>query len=98
MPTLSPDDLHLRDVDYLFDLVVDLGRNSSECEMVIAIARQRKREDRDIVNGTGLDEGLACARRDQVEVGKHLLVKLDDALFLILPDSKPDDGHRKTRR
>src|SRR4030042_631009 len=37
LPTLSPDDLHFRDVDHLFDLVVDLGRNSSEREMVIAI-------------------------------------------------------------
>ena len=97
LPPLSPDDLYFRDIDHLFDLIVDLGRNPPEHEMVIAITRERQRQDGDIVDGAGLDEGLACARRDQVEVGEHLLIEPDDALFLILTHLETGQWPSKSR-
>ncbi len=98
LPPLSADDLYFRNVNNLFDLVVDLGCNSSEREMVVAVTRESKRQDRDIVDGARLDQGLACARWDQIKIGKHLLIELDNAFFFIFTHSKPDNGHRKTGR
>ncbi len=49
---------------------------------------QCQREDRDIIDGTRLDQRLRRAGRNQVEVGEHLLVQLDDALLLVLATLK----------
>ena len=98
LPPLAADQLDLRNVRYLLDLVSDLGRDTAYREMVVLTARQRQGQDRHIVDRTRLDERRRRARRDHIQIGVHFLVEPDDRVFFVLADLEPHDRHRHSWR
>ena len=54
----AADDLHFGDIVDLFDLIVNLRGDASQCEMVVAITRKRQRQNRHVVNRAWLDQRL----------------------------------------
>jgi len=97
LAALAADDGGRRHVGGLLDGIVHLGGDATQVEVAVALAPERQRQDGHVVDGARLDERLGGARRDEVEIGVHLLVELDDAVFLVLADVEADDGHGHPR-
>ena len=72
----------------------DLRRHAPQLEIAVALAPQRQRQNRHIVDRARLDQRRRRARRDQIEVRGELLVQPDDALLLVLADVEAHDRHR----
>ena len=86
LAALPADDGDRRDVRHLLDRVVELRGEPAQLEIAVAVAPERQRQDRHVVDRARLDERRRGAGRDQVEVGEHLLVQPDDALLFVLAD------------
>ncbi len=68
LPRQAADDLRLRNIVQLLELVLQLARDLPELIRVVVLAPQRQRHDRHIVDGAHLDERLRHSRRNAIEV------------------------------
>ena len=79
-----------------FDLIVNLRGNAAQSEVIVGIAGESERQDRDVINRTRFDDRQTGARGNQIEVGRHLLIETNNACLFILADVKAHDRHRIT--
>jgi hypothetical protein len=93
LPFLSSDQGKLRYVLVLLDLVAKFCADPPEfiAGVAVAVAPEGQRENRHIIDGALLDQRWQNTRRYPVEIGRELVVQVDDALLHALPDVKPDD-------
>jgi hypothetical protein len=70
------------------NVVLHLSRDGAKLIAVVVLAPQRQGQDRDIVDGAGLDERLRDSRRHAIEVRVELAVDLDQRIFLRRADQK----------
>ena len=93
LAALPADDGDGGDLIHLLDGVVQLRGEAPQLVIAVALARERQRQDRHIIDRARLDQRRRGARRDQVEVGEHLLVQPDDGFLFVLADEEAHDGH-----
>jgi len=89
----AADQRGLRDLRDGFDLVVELGGEPAQREVVVRGAVQRECEHRHVVDGARLDQRRADAGRDAVEIGLELLVEAHERGLQIGADLETHDGH-----
>ena len=90
----SADQRDLRHVRHFSDRLSYLCRRFAELVVVVSGAPQRHRDDRHVINRSGLDERRADARGNAVGVGRQLLVQSHERTLFVLPDVEPHDDHR----
>ena len=73
--------------------VVQLGREAAQFVIPVALAPERQRENGNVIDRARLDQRLRGARRNQVEVGEHLLVQPHDGSLFVLADEEAHHGH-----
>ena len=89
----AADDLHRRNIVDLLDLRLKLRRHTPEREVVIAIAGERQRQNRHIVDRPRLDQRTADTRGNRVGICLELLIETDDGPLLILSDFEAHHHH-----
>ncbi len=76
----AADDEALRRVRHFFQALHHVEPERPQRAFVDLVAPQRERDHRHVVDALGLDQRLAHAGRDAVEVGLDLVVELDEGL------------------
>ena len=92
---LASDELRGGYVGNLLQIVPEFCGGAPDLVSIQLVAPQRKRQKRDVVDGTRLDQRLRSARRNQVKIREHLLIQPDDALFFVLAHVKADNRHAR---
>ncbi len=90
----ATDQGRLTDLIHLLDRIVDLCRDAPQDAVVIGIAPEGQGQDRHIVDGAYLDQGLAHAGRNAVQVGGDLGVELDHGVGRRVADLETHNHHR----
>ena len=85
------DDLRLRHIGDLLDIVLHLAGDGAKLVAVVVRAPQGQREDGNIVDRARLDDGLRNSGRHAVEVRIELAVDLDERIFLRRADQEAHD-------
>ena len=99
LPPGAADKFRLSDVRNRLDFVINLGRQSPQHKMVITSSMEGQGQNRHIIDGVRLDQGLGDPGRNPVKIGGQLLIEANNGRFRILADIKPDyqqalTGHR----
>ena len=81
----------------LLQFVAQFRRGAPDLKSVQFAAPERQGQKGNVIDGSRLDQRLRGARRNQVEIGEHLLVQPDDAFFFILAHIKANDRDAGSR-
>ena len=80
----SADERHLGDVGDLLERLLSWRASCAQLRVVVAVAPQRERHDRDVVDRAGLDERRRCARRQRSRLAAELLVQAHERRLFVL--------------
>ena len=89
----SADDLGLRNIVNLLELVLQFAGNLPQPVAVVVLAPQRQRHDGHVIDGAHFDERRRNSLRNAVEVGVQLVVRLDDGVFFLGADVETHHQH-----